>query len=122
LVRLALAAHPIDPADPFLYHKTTQRGVYQQALAECPGAEDVLLWNPNRQLTESSIANLVVRLHGQLLTPPVASGLLPGVLRGHLLRSGLIKEQPVTLDDLPSCAEIYLVNSLRLWRRATLDG
>ncbi len=120
LVRLALAARPIDPADPFLYHKTTQRLVYRQALADCPGAEDVLLWNPNRQLTESTIANLVVRLNGELLTPPLASGLLPGVYRGLLLRGGVIKEQPVTIDDLPGCEEIYLVNSVRLWRRATL--
>ncbi len=107
LVRLALAARPIDPADPFLYHKTTQRLVYQQALAESPGAEDVLLWNPNRQLTESTIANLVVRLNGELLTPPLAGGLLPGVYRSHLLRGGVIKEhlndrRPAALRrDLP---------------------
>jgi para-aminobenzoate synthetase/4-amino-4-deoxychorismate lyase len=119
-VRLALAAGPIDPADPFLYHKTTHRQVYQRALAARPHADDVLLWNDRRQLTESTIANLVVRLDGRLFTPPVACGLLPGVFRARLLADGLIHERIITLDDLPHCSDIALVNSLRLWRPAEL--
>ena len=39
--RVRLAAHPIDPADEFLYHKTTNRAVYERA--HRPDCDDVIL-------------------------------------------------------------------------------
>ena len=81
-----LAAEPIDSTDPFLYHKTTNRRVYDRALASRPGAADVLLFNDRNELTESTIANLIVEVDGSLLTPPVRCGLLPGTARARLLR------------------------------------
>ena len=59
--RVALASSPVDPGDRFLYHKTTVRDVYENALAEAAGFEDVLLWNPSRALTESTRANFALR-------------------------------------------------------------
>ena len=53
----ALAATPVDSADEFLRHKTSRRGVYERALAERPEAQDVLLWNERRELTESCASN-----------------------------------------------------------------
>src|SRR5690606_8477371 len=43
--KVCLAPQPIDRDDPFLYHKTTHRTLYERALAACPGYDDVLLWN-----------------------------------------------------------------------------
>ena len=119
-LRLGLAAAPVDPADPFLYHKTTQRRVYEEALAARPECDDVLLWNPRGEATESCRANLVVRLDGEWVTPPVACGLLPGTLRARLLAAGRVGERAVSLADLARCEPIYLVSSLRGWRRAEL--
>src|SRR5262245_58219399 len=51
--RLGIAASPIDPRDPFLFHKTTNRRVYVDASR--PDCDDVVLWNPDRQVTESTI-------------------------------------------------------------------
>jgi para-aminobenzoate synthetase/4-amino-4-deoxychorismate lyase len=119
-VRLGLAAEPVDPDDPFLYHKTTHRRRYDDALAARPDRDDVLLWNPRGEATESSTANLVVELDGELVTPPVACGLLPGTLRARLLAEGRIREGVVPVDDLARCAAVWLVSSLRGWRRAEL--
>ncbi len=114
--RIRLARRPIDARDPWLYHKTTHRRIYEQALSEVPGYEDVLLWNGQGELTESCIANVVVEKEGRLLTPPVRSGLLAGTFRAHLLRQGTVVEQVVTVDDLHRCTGVYLVNSVRgMW-------
>ena len=42
-VRLALAADPVDPVDPFLYNKTTHRATYDRAKASRPDCDDVVL-------------------------------------------------------------------------------
>lgn len=111
--RLWLAREPVDPADPFLYHKTTHRRVYRRMLEHCPGADDVLLWNPEGRITESCIANVMVELDGEWITPPVACGLLPGVYRQHLLEQGRLRERPVHLEEVAAAAKLMLINSVR---------
>ena len=118
--RVALAREPIDPREVFLYHKTTHRQAYAQARASCPNCDDVILWNPRGEITESTLANVVVRLEGRYYTPPVACGLLAGVYRGHLLQRGLLHERVLTPDDLRRAEAIYLINSVRGWIRAEI--
>lgn len=119
-VRVTLAAQPVDPANPFLYHKTTNRQVYDRAWAarlEPPDAvDDVILWNANGEITESTIANVVVDREGNLYTPPVSCGLLPGVFRAHLLDQGIIQEKVISLADYHSAGKVHLINSVRKWR------
>jgi para-aminobenzoate synthetase/4-amino-4-deoxychorismate lyase len=121
-VKVALAPSPVDPSDPFLFHKTTHRQIYEQARSSCPDCEDVLLWNPGGELTESTIANLVLDLDGDLVTPPVACGLLPGTFRAALLAEGRIHEKVVRVADLQRCRHLWLINSVRKWRTAVLTG
>jgi para-aminobenzoate synthetase/4-amino-4-deoxychorismate lyase len=110
---LALAAAPIDPSNPFLYHKTTNRTVYEEAIAARPGFQDVVLYNDRGEITESTIANLVVEIGGALVTPPISSGLLPGTLRAHLLDEGKIREKVITVQELSAGNQCYLLNSVR---------
>lgn len=119
-LRLGLAATPVEAADPFLYFKTTHRQVYEQALASCPGCDDVLLWNERGEITESSRANLVVAAGGALLTPPLDCGLLAGTLRAELLERGLLRERVIRREALAQAAAIFLINSVRGWMRAEL--
>lgn len=119
-VRLAIAPEPIDPANPFLYNKTTERTMYDRARAARPDCDDVVLWNARGEATETCIANIVVESNGKMMTPPVECGLLPGVFRGWLLAQGKISEARVSLDDLRRADRIYVVNSVRKWRDAAL--
>ncbi len=121
-VRLGLAAAPVDEEDVFLYHKTSQRAVYEQARASRPDCDEVLLWNRRGELTETTIANLALALDGRLVTPPVASGLLAGVLRAELLETGQLHEQTLRLDDLARCQGITLISALRGRREAVWCG
>ncbi|MGE4489089.1 MAG: chorismate-binding protein, partial [Kiritimatiellales bacterium] len=117
---LALAKEPVDSRDVFLYHKTTNRSVYERAKADFPDADDVLLFNERGEVTESTIANVVVELDGRKVTPPASCGLLAGTFRDELLEDGIISEQVIQLDDLKRASAIWLVNSVRKWRRAEL--
>ncbi len=113
--RVTLARDPVDPSLALLRHKTTCREIYETARTARPGFDDVLLWNTRGELTESTIANLALRIDGRWYTPPLAAGLLPGVFRAHLLRTGRIAERTLHRADLRSAEEIALFNSLRGW-------
>ena len=119
-VMLAIAKEPVDSKDVFLYHKTTNRSVYEKAKADFPDADDVLLFNERGEVTESCIANIVVELGGHKITPPVSCGLLSGTFREELLDAGEIEEGVVTLEDLKCADAVYLINSVRKWRSARL--
>ena len=118
-VRLGLAADPVKREDPLLHFKTTHRGVYDRARASRPDCDDVLLWNERGEVTESTIANLVVRIGGELVTPPVECGLLAGTFRAELLERGEIVERVVRVDELPRAESLHLVNSVQGWRDVT---
>jgi para-aminobenzoate synthetase/4-amino-4-deoxychorismate lyase len=119
-VRLAIATNPIDASDRFLYNKTTHRAVYDDARASRPSSDDVILWNARGEVTETTIANLVLELDGEKFTPPVECGLLPGVFRARLVASGEISERRMSLDDLQRASRIWTINSVRKWREAVL--
>jgi para-aminobenzoate synthetase / 4-amino-4-deoxychorismate lyase len=123
-VPVGWAAEPVDPEDAFLFHKTTRRGVYEAALAVArrrrPEAREALLWNRGGEATEAATANLVAELGGRLLTPPLASGLLPGILRAELLTAGEVEEATLAITDVAAARRLWLVSSLRGWRPARL--
>ncbi len=119
-VRVALADDPelrVSSADPFLFHKTTNRSVYSRALAAWPDCDDVILVNERGEVTEACQANVIARIGGELVTPPRESGLLKGVFLQSLLGAGSVAEQSITLADLAAADGIWLVNSVRGWRR-----
>jgi para-aminobenzoate synthetase/4-amino-4-deoxychorismate lyase len=104
----------------YLYHKTTRRTVYEQAKNGIDHFDDVILWNKNNEITESTIANIVFKEKGIYYTPPVSSGLLGGTYRQWLLEAGKILERRITKDQLRETKDIYLINSVREWRKAVL--
>ncbi len=123
--RLAYATVRFDSKDPLLRHKTTRREFLEEALAETQaraGAEEVLFLNERGELCEGARSNLFVAENGVLNTPPVACGLLPGTLRGLLLREGRAREAMLRPPDLEGDAEIYMGNSVRGLVRAFLVG
>jgi para-aminobenzoate synthetase/4-amino-4-deoxychorismate lyase len=110
---VVLAAQPVDRTDLFLYHKTTRRSVYQQAMRQRPEASDVLLFNESGEITESTIANMAIEQEGQLVTPPVSCGLLPGTQRAHMLNSGQLSEGIITVEQVKNAGNLYLFNAVR---------
>ena len=99
----------------YCYHKTTHRDIYQQALDRHDGYQDVILINQNGYVTESTMANIVAEIDGELRTPAGQSGLLAGVFRQYLLQQGVIHESQITIYQLLEARRIYLINSVRGW-------
>ena len=119
-VRLALDEPTVDPADVLYRHKTTRRHPYDQARARHPGADDVIMVNTVGNVTETSIATLVVRLGGVWCTPPVSDGCLPGIGREVLLEQGILVERSVPAALVTATSELAVVSSVRGWRPAVL--
>ena len=124
-VRLLLADEPTRSDDLFLRHKTSIRSRYDAAwrAAEAQGAFDTLHFNERGELTEGGRSNVIVRLGGRWYTPPLACGLLPGVMRGVLLDAPAwdIRERVITRAMLENAEDIVVCNSLRGPLRAYLD-
>jgi para-aminobenzoate synthetase/4-amino-4-deoxychorismate lyase len=116
-VDVAFVPRPV-PADDFrLSHKTSDRAFYDGARTAA-GAFEVIFTDSEGFLTEGSFTSLFVERDGVLLTPPLARGLLPGVLRGALIDEGKAREADLTLADL---ADGFLIgNALRGLVRAQL--
>jgi len=113
--RLKLAATTLASNDPLLRHKTSRRALYAAARAEFPTteADEVILLNERDELCEGTITSLFLDDGtGPLKTPPLASGLLAGVLREELLETGSAVEAVLRPGDLAG-GTILVGNSLR---------
>lgn len=119
-LRCCLNGEAIAISNPFLYHKTTHRQVYNTARAAHPQFDEVILWSDRDEICEGCIANVVLDWQGKLITPPISSGLLPGTFRAWLLDQGKIQEQVITIEMLKQVPQFYLINSVRQWQTAVL--
>ncbi len=111
--RLALADRRLWSGDARLAHKTTDRGLYDQARAALPeGLDEFLFLNERGEAAEGTISNLFFDLGDGLSTPPLTSGCLPGCLRAELIDTGRVRVAVLMASDLPR-ARLWMGNSLR---------
>lgn len=107
----------LDDSGPWLFHKTTMRTWYDEGYgrARQDGLFDLIFCNAAGEVTEGCITNIVIYSGGRYLTPPAASGLLPGLMRQHLLNRGVVPvvEKSLTRGEVQSAEAIYLCNSVR---------
>lgn len=109
-----LAALPIDSKNPLRRHKSTDRAIYDAALtsiADDPSVFDMVFLNERGEVAEGARSNIFIERDGRLLTPPLTSGALPGVLRAELLTGGQAVESVLWPEDLAN--GFWLGNALR---------
>ncbi|MCJ8150533.1 aminotransferase class IV family protein [Shinella sedimenti] len=120
--RVKIATTRLSSTDPLLRHKTSRRALYAAARAEAPASEadEMILLNERGDVCEGTITSLFLDDgSGILKTPPLASGLLAGVLREELLESGRAIEAVLRPEDIEKGA-VLMGNSLRGLIRARL--
>lgn len=120
--RLKVAKTKLQSEDSLFRHKTTRREPYEAARAEFSKeeADEVILLNERGEVCEGTITNIFAEAaDGMLLTPPLTSGLLPGVLRAELIRERKARGEVLKLDDLRH-RKLFVGNSLRGLIRAEL--
>jgi len=123
--RVRISSAKVSSRDHFLYHKTTNRGVYDRELSAAvnAGYDDALFFNERGELTEGAIHNVFIVKDGVWKTPPVECGLLPGTYRRRFLREHPdARTEVLTLEDLMYADHIYLCNSVRGMKSVELEN
>jgi para-aminobenzoate synthetase/4-amino-4-deoxychorismate lyase len=118
--RVCIADERTNPNDRFLFHKTTNRTLYNSCLAAASrvGFADVLFLNERGEVTEGANNNVLIEKDGRWYTPPVSCGVLPGVYRRYLLQTRPeIEEKILTLEDIGRADDVYICNAVRGLRR-----
>ncbi|MBL4800092.1 MAG: aminodeoxychorismate synthase component I [Oleispira sp.] len=114
---IALAGSKVSSSDFLLRHKTTRRSFYNKLydIHSSQGHYDVIFSNERGEITEGSFNNIFIRKGERWLTPPVESGLIPGIQRRVLLESGNMRasEKVIYVNDLCEADEIILTNAVR---------
>lgn len=120
-VNVRVAGLRTTAADLFLRHKTSHRQAYDAVWhdAEAHGAFDALCFNERGELTEGGRTSVFVKREGRWWTPPLACGLLPGVMRAAILDNAAryldapAAERVLSMEDLLAADAIVLCNALR---------
>ncbi|GGX73509.1 aminodeoxychorismate synthase, component I [Litorimonas cladophorae] len=115
-LKLAISRYPLTEASQMTVKKTTRRDFYdgeRERIGAGILVDEVIFLNANEEVCEGSFTTIFVEKDGQLYTPDLSSGLLPGILRQHYLETGKAESKVLTLTDLSAADAIYVGNSLR---------
>lgn len=86
----------------------------QEAMSQ--GYDEAILLNTASNIADGSISNIYIVKNGQILTPPVVDGALPGVVRSILLAElnhlFPIIEKTILPAELLGADEVFLTNAL----------
>ncbi|PKN88607.1 MAG: aminodeoxychorismate synthase, component I [Deltaproteobacteria bacterium HGW-Deltaproteobacteria-1] len=112
---VVVSRHKTNSGDPFLYHKTTHRKLYDEEFKRhsAQGYFDVVFQNEKDEITEGAISNIFILVKGRWYTPPLSCGLLNGIARQVMIRKLNAGEKILYLKDLKSADRIVLTNSVR---------
>ena len=84
------------------------------AKAASRGFDEVLIENASGELTEGAVSNFIFFASGEWVTPALASGLLPGIIRGVALGAGLAGEKIMYAKNVEQITHGFVLSSLRL--------
>jgi len=116
IIKVIISKNRIKTANKYQYFKTTNRKIYdkENQFFSRRGFFDVIYFNERSELAEGAITNIFLKLGDTYFTPPVTSGILPGVYRKiKLKRDSSVKEKILYFEDLMSAEEIILTNALK---------
>lgn len=90
---------------------------YRFALIEAArdeGFHDSILFNDRNEITETAVANLIFYIDGQWVTPPITSGILPGVIRAIAIEECNVRVRPIHISEIPEIESGFMLSSLRI--------
>jgi branched-chain amino acid aminotransferase len=119
--------HP-QALDPAIKSNNLLNNVLAVREAQAGGAAEAILLNQEGQVAEGASTNVFLVKGGQVVTPPLAAGILEGITREIVLEvareAGVaIREAAVTPADLRDADEVFVTSSTReVMPGRTLDG
>lgn len=99
---------------PLTYHKTLNYGdcILEKRRAAALGIHEPIFLNTRGQITEGATSNVFFIRQGKLVTPPLSCGMLPGIVRCHILSIYEVREEIILPEEVPEYEEMFLTNSL----------
>lgn len=77
------------------------------------GADEVLFYNTRGELCEAATANVFLVRDGEVLTPPLSSGCLPGTMRARVMARIAVKERSLTATEVAAADEVFVTSATR---------
>jgi para-aminobenzoate synthetase / 4-amino-4-deoxychorismate lyase len=113
-LRIQISSTTVDSNDVFLYHKTTNRTLYNNARAAGlkQGFFETIFVNQRNHVTEGCITNIFYRIGDVWYTPPLTDGLLPGIWRNQFMLETNATEKSITPEKLKTADQIIIGNSV----------
>ena len=103
----------LSSSDPWLAIKSSNRTAYDTARATLPESlDEVIFQNERGEVCDGTITTVFFDAGDGLCTPPLSSGLLPGVLRAEMLAKDALREAVLRASDLDK-VRLWVGNSLR---------
>jgi branched-chain amino acid aminotransferase len=119
-VRLAMQSYGRYAASPLAGVKVTSwlENVWMLDQTLRRGFDEVVLLNERNEVAECTAANIFCVRSGEVSTPPLSAGCLPGVSREVLLEMGSeagvqVKEVSLTPEDLLGADEVFITSTTR---------
>ena len=122
-VTFSLSKYPLSDKVQVTRHKVSDRNFYdgeRNRIRKLTEADEVIFLNNKNEICEGSYTSIFIKKNGVLVTPPLSSGLLPGILRADLLEKKQAIERKLTITDIIEAKEVFLGNSLRGLMKAKL--
>jgi branched-subunit amino acid aminotransferase/4-amino-4-deoxychorismate lyase len=103
--------------DPFNGLKSLNylRNLHAKRTALAAGFDEAVFVNPKQQVLEGATTNIFIVKDGLISTPPLDSGILPGVMRAAIvqkLESRTFRQSEISLDELLQADEVFVTNAL----------
>lgn len=112
--RLAYSSIYRNETSPLVRHKTLNYGdcILEKRRAKTFHADELIFCNSRGEICEGTTTNIFFARDGKLYTPPVASGLLPGIMRRFILAHFPVTQRPLSREDAQNMDECFVTNSL----------
>lgn len=99
---------------PLTYYKTLaySQNVLEKQKAVKEGIFDFIFCNTQGFIAEGSVCNIFFIKRGEIFTPSIQSGLLPGIIRAYVNSHYKVKEQDISKEFILDADECFITNSL----------
>jgi branched-subunit amino acid aminotransferase/4-amino-4-deoxychorismate lyase len=82
--------------------------------ARVDGFDEIIIINQDNRVCEGAISNYVFRIDNLWITPSLESGVLPGIIRGLVISSGLAIESEISESELEKATHAFALSALRI--------
>jgi branched-chain amino acid aminotransferase len=82
--------------------------------AQSLGFDEAIVFNEYNKISEAAVNNLLLKINGQWVTPPLTDGALPGVVRALVVENCDVSVRSIDISEMQEIESAFLIGSLRI--------